>query len=58
MGFGRAVKKMAVVNDQPAVRSMMTMYLTFDHRVIDGLEVGRIMQDMQTLLSNPELISM
>ena len=58
MGFGRAVKKMAVVNDQPAVRSMMTMYLTFDHRVIDGLEVGRIMADMQTLLCNPELITM
>jgi len=57
MGFGRAVKKMAVVNDQPAVRSMMTMYLTFDHRVIDGLEVGRIMEDMQTLLCNPELIT-
>lgn len=58
MGFGRAVKKMAVVNDQPAVRSMMTMYLTFDHRVIDGLEVGRIMEDMQTLLTNPELITL
>ena len=57
LGFGRAVKKMAVVNDQPAVRSMMTMYLTFDHRVIDGLEVGRIMEDMQTLLCNPELIT-
>ena len=57
MGFGRAVKKMAVVNDQPAVRSMMTMYLTFDHRVLDGLEVGRIMEDMQTLLCNPELIT-
>ena len=58
MGFGRAVKKMAVVNDQPAVRSMMTMYLTFDHRVIDGLEVGRIMKDMETMLTNPELITM
>ena len=57
LGFGRAVKKMAVVNDQPAVRSMMTMYLTFDHRVIDGLEVGRVMEDMQTLLCNPELIT-
>ena len=57
LGFGRAVKKMAVVNDQPAVRSMMTMYLTFDHRVIDGLEVGRIMEDLQTLLCNPELIT-
>ncbi len=58
LGFGRAVKKMAVVNDEPAIRSMMTMYLTFDHRVFDGLEVGRIMQTMQTLLENPELITM
>ena len=58
MGFGRTTKKMAVVNDQPAVRSMMTMYLTFDHRIIDGLEVGHIMEDMLTLLSNPELITL
>jgi len=57
LGFGRSVKKMAVVNDEPAVRSMMTMYLTFDHRVFDGLEVGKIMKDMQTLLENPELIT-
>ena len=58
MGFGRTTKKMAVVNDQPAVRSMMTMYLTFDHRVIDGLEVGHIMEDMLALLTNPELITL
>ena len=57
LGFGRSVKKMVVVNDAPAVRSMMTMYLTFDHRVFDGLEVGRIMKDMQTLLEHPELIT-
>jgi len=57
LGFGRSVKKMVVVDDAPAVRSMMTMYLTFDHRVFDGLEVGRIMKDMQTLLEHPELIT-
>ena len=58
LGFGRAVKKMAVVGDEAKIRSMMTMFLTFDHRVFDGLEVGRILEDMKTLLENPELISL
>ena len=57
LGFGRSVQKPAVVGGEIAVRSMMTVYLTFDHRVFDGLEVGRILKDMQTLLENPELIT-
>ena len=58
LGFGRSVKKMAVVNDEPKIRSMMNMFLTFDHRVFDGLEVGRILADMKTLIENPELITL
>ena len=58
LGFGRSVKKMAVVNDEPKIRSMMNMFLTFDHRVFDGLEVGRILADMKTLVENPELITL
>lgn len=58
MGFGRAVKRPMYVGGELQPRSMMTMYLTFDHRVLDGLEVGRIFKDMQTLLENPELITM
>ena len=57
IGFGRSVKKMAVVDDQPAIRSMMNMFLTFDHRVFDGLEVGRILSDLKELVENPELIT-
>ena len=57
IGFGRSVKKMAVVDDQPAIRSMMNMFLTFDHRVFDGLEVGRILADLKELVENPELIT-
>ncbi|MBQ2996850.1 MAG: 2-oxo acid dehydrogenase subunit E2 [Oscillibacter sp.] len=57
LGFGRAVKKPAVVGDEVKVRSMMHVFLTFDHRVFDGLEVGRILADMQKLLENPELIT-
>ena len=57
LGFGRAVKKMAVVGDEAKIRSMMHVFLTFDHRVFDGLEVGRILTDMQKLLEHPELIT-
>ena len=57
LGFGRSVKKPAVVGDEVKVRSMMHVFLTFDHRVFDGLEVGRILSDMQKLLEHPELIT-
>jgi pyruvate dehydrogenase complex dihydrolipoamide acetyltransferase long form len=56
MGFGRSVKKMVVVEDEPCIRTMMNIFVTFDHRVLDGLEVGRIMFDMKEYLENPELI--
>lgn len=58
LGFGRAVKKPAVVGDEVRVRSMMYAYLTFDHRVFDGLEVGRILADLQKLIEHPELITL
>ncbi|MFA9423394.1 MAG: dihydrolipoamide acetyltransferase family protein [Sedimentibacter sp.] len=56
MGFGRSVKKMVVVNDEPCIRTMMNMFVTFDHRVLDGLDVGRIMYDMKEYIENPQLI--
>lgn len=56
MGFGRSVKKMVVVDDEPCIRTMMNIFVTFDHRVFDGLEVGRIMYDMKEYIENPELI--
>ena len=57
LGFGRAVKKPAVVGEDVKIRSMMHVFLTFDHRVFDGLEVGRILSDLQKLLEHPELIT-
>lgn len=56
-GFGRTVKKPVVLpDDSVAVQSMMNVFLTFDHRVIDGLEVGKILKDIQTYVEHPELI--
>ena len=56
-GFGRPVKKVAVMaNGEFKARDMFTAYITFDHRVIDGLVVGRQFKDLKFLIENPELI--
>lgn len=57
MGFGRTTKKPVYIDGAFVPRDMLCCYLTFDHRVVDGLEVGRIFKDMQLLLEHPELIT-
>ena len=57
-GFGRATRKPRYLPDGTlAPRDMMYAYLTFDHRVVDGLEVGKVFADLQHLLEHPELIT-
>ena len=36
-----------------ALRQVMTLSLTFDHRVVDGAEGSRFLADVGTILSNP-----
>jgi len=56
-GFGRTVLKPAVMPDGSfQARSMMNVFLTFDHQIIDGLEVGRIFKDIQYYIEHPEMI--
>lgn len=57
VGIGRTVRKPVVMpDDSIAARDMMHVFLTFDHRVIDGLEAGRFFADMERYFKNPELI--
>ncbi len=57
VGFGRPSLKPAVLPDGSiGARQMMHVVFTFDHQVIDGLEVGRIFEDIETFLKTPELI--
>lgn len=56
-GFGRTVQKPAVLPDGTiGPRWMMNVFLTFDHRIIDGLECGRIFKDIQYYIEHPEMI--
>ena len=41
------VKRPAVVNDVIAVRSMMNLCLTFDHRVLDGAQAGAFLASVR-----------
>ena len=44
------VKRPVVVDDAIAVRSMMNLCLTFDHRIMDGAEAGAFIKDVKLRL--------
>ncbi|SDQ05143.1 2-oxo acid dehydrogenase subunit E2 [Carnobacterium viridans] len=59
LGVGRIAKK-AVVNadDEIVVAPVMQLSLSFDHRIIDGATAQKAMNELKTLLADPELLLM
>ncbi len=52
-----AIKERPVVyRGEIAIRKMVFLSLTFDHRLIDGAQAGRFMSDLVALVSNPKLL--
>lgn len=43
-------------NDQPVARSIMTVTLSADHRVVDGAVAARFLQDVRAALEQPALM--
>jgi 2-oxoisovalerate dehydrogenase E2 component (dihydrolipoyl transacylase) len=43
LGAGKIAKQVIAVGDKPAVRRMLPLSLTFDHRVVTGGEAGRFL---------------
>jgi pyruvate dehydrogenase E2 component (dihydrolipoamide acetyltransferase) len=54
LGAGRIAKQVVVVDDKPAVRRMLPLSLTFDHRVATGGEAGRFLKAVITDLQQPD----
>lgn len=52
LGVGRIIEKPAVHNGAIAIRSLMTLSLTFDHRIIDGAPAAAFLQDLAQRLSS------
>ncbi len=54
LGAGRISKQVVVVDDKPAVRRMLPLSLTFDHRAVTGGEAGRFLKAVIADLQRPE----
>ena len=58
LGIGRIAPKHVVVDaaaEKVAIRQMMTLSLTFDHRLVDGAPAARFLQRVKQLVEQPYL---
>jgi pyruvate dehydrogenase E2 component (dihydrolipoamide acetyltransferase) len=55
LGVGRIAKKPAVFEDQLAVRQMVTLSLSFDHRIVDGVPAGAFLRDVKRAIEAAEI---
>ena len=55
LGIGQISEQAVVRNGQILIRSMMSMSMTFDHRLIDGAVAGRFRARFKALLEQPAL---
>jgi len=53
LAVGRIADRAVAVNGQPAVRPMMTITLSSDHRVVDGAQAAAFLNDLAGALENP-----
>jgi len=54
LGVGAIKKRPVVVNDAIAIRSIMYLSLSYDHRVIDGALAARFLQEIRSILEDYE----
>ena len=53
IGVNRAVERPVVVNGQVAVRLMMNLSSSFDHRFVDGYDAAAMIQRIREMLEHP-----
>jgi pyruvate dehydrogenase E2 component (dihydrolipoyllysine-residue acetyltransferase) len=55
LAVGAITPRVVAVNGQPAVRPMMSMTLSSDHRVVDGVRAAEFMHDLANAIRSPQL---
>jgi pyruvate dehydrogenase E2 component (dihydrolipoamide acetyltransferase) len=53
LAVGRIADRVVAVNGQPAVRPIMTLTLSGDHRVVDGAQAAVFLNDLAEAISTP-----
>ena len=56
IGVNRAIEKPVVLNGQVAVRTMMNLSSSFDHRFVDGYDAAAMIQRVKEMLEHPATI--
>ena len=56
IGVNRAVDRPMVVKGQIAIRRMMNLSSSFDHRFVDGYDAAAMIQRMKEILEHPAII--
>ena len=54
LAVGAITDRVVAINGQPAVRSMMTLTLSCDHRVIDGARGAQFLNDLAKAIAEPQ----
>ncbi|MCT4632031.1 MAG: 2-oxo acid dehydrogenase subunit E2 [Firmicutes bacterium] len=54
LGIGRIEEKVRVIDGKIVPRTILPVSMAFDHRVIDGADAGRFMNEIKALLENPD----
>lgn len=54
--MGAAQKKPVVINDEIVIRTMLPVAGTFDHRIVDGSQGGKLANSVSNYLEHPELL--
>ncbi|MBE7447056.1 MAG: 2-oxo acid dehydrogenase subunit E2 [Planctomycetia bacterium] len=57
LGVGAVVKRPVVINDAIAIRSMMYLSLSFDHRVMDGAHADVFLRKVKDILEGWEVLT-
>ena len=56
IGVNRAIEKPVVMNGQVAIRTMMNLSSSFDHRFVDGYDAAAMIQCVKEMLEHPATI--
>jgi pyruvate dehydrogenase E2 component (dihydrolipoamide acetyltransferase) len=54
LGVGKIIPKPVVVENELVIRQMLTLSLTFDHRITDGAPAARFLQAIKDMINTPE----
>lgn len=56
LAVGKIAKKPVVLDDEIVIKSMCTFSLTYDHRIVDGADAARFLQQVKAYLQQPMML--